>query len=74
MAALGAYSGAAALYALDSSELLFLLQGHRGGITQVALACPYAATLMRHAVLVTMSGLCAQQCFNACPASWRMYP
>ena len=35
MVAAGAYSGVAALYALDSAELLFLLQGHRGGITQV---------------------------------------
>ena len=37
MAAVGAYSGAAALYALDSQELLFLLQGHKGGITQVGM-------------------------------------
>ena len=37
MTAVGSYSGVAALYALDSCELLFLLQGHKGGITQVSI-------------------------------------
>ncbi|KAK9815178.1 hypothetical protein WJX73_009848 [Symbiochloris irregularis] len=38
MVAAGAYSGTAALYALDSQELLVLLQGHRGGLTQVSFS------------------------------------
>lgn len=35
MLAVGAYSGVAGLYDLGSAELLLVLQGHQGGITQV---------------------------------------
>lgn len=33
--AAGSYSGQAALYDSDSNDLLFLLQGQKGGLTQV---------------------------------------
>ena len=35
--AAGSYSGEAALYDNNSQELLFLLQGQKGGLTQVFL-------------------------------------